>query len=204
MPPKKKNNDVIEMMVRELPLPHPPSLQPIIKPKKLQLSMKKKDTTDETINKLGNKLEEVKLKSELQLEINTAADTKINGKKPKVKTVKIVEPKIRCIARRLNNEQCPRARTKDSEFCGAHSKKQSNGTINDPVNIHAPAPTLTRRGRKRKTEFSDKIYNDEYIAMWEHIIENEKYLMDKYGNVYTFNIEHPKLLGKQTLANKIE
>lgn len=74
-----------------------------------------------------------------------------------------------------------------------------------PEALPATADISTiRRGRRRKLEFSDKINNDEYIAMWEHVMDNEKYLIDTAGNVYTFDVAHPKLIGKQTLDNKIE
>lgn len=74
-----------------------------------------------------------------------------------------------------------------------------------PLAPPAPVDVSTiRRGRRRKLEFSDKINNDEYIAMWEHVMDNEKYLIDTAGNVYTFDVAHPKIIGKQTLDNKIE
>lgn len=196
MPPKK-NNDIIEMMVREQ---EPP---PIKKPKKPQLSMKRKTVIEILGDELAAKATIVE--EESIVEKPDKPDKPVKKVKAKAKTVKIVDPKNRCIARRLNNEQCPRQHTKDSEFCASHMKKLSNGTVRDPIVIPpSDNGTVTRRGRKRKTEFSDKIYNDEFVAMWEHIIENEKYLMDKYGNIYTFDVEHPKFLGKQTLANKIE
>ena len=187
MPPKK-SNDIIEMMIREQ---EPP---PIKKAKKPQLSMKRKNV----VEILGNEL------AEKATIIEENISSSVKKVKATVKTVKIIDPANRCIARRLNNEQCPRQHTKESEFCASHMKKLSNGTIRDPIPIKQENISITRRGRKRKTEFSDKIYNDEFIAMWEHIIENEKYLMDKYGNIYTFDVEHPKFIGKQTLANKIE
>lgn len=209
MPPKKKNNDVIEMMIREQPLIHK-SKKPV-----LSLTIKKKALADQPVqvsvpaqisipisiplvDALGKELED---KAVIQVESDA---TKKKEKKILTKKVKVVESKDRCIARRLNNEQCPRQRTKDTEFCSAHSKKHNNGTIRDPIIEKVGNPPISKRGRKRKTEYSDKIYNNDYIAMWEHIIENEKYLMDKYGNIYTFDVEHPKYIGHQTLANKIE
>jgi hypothetical protein len=191
------------MMIREQPLPPliPKSKKPV-----LSLTIKKKASPEPApippVEELGKELgNELEAKAVIQVKSDA---TEKKEKKILTKKVKVVEPKDRCIARRLNNEQCPRQRTKDTEFCSAHFKKHNNGTIRDPIIEKVGNTPISKRGRKRKTEYSDKIYNNDFIAMWEHIIENEKYLMDKYGNIYTFDVEHPRYIGHQTLANKIE
>ena len=60
-------------------------------------------------------------------------------------------------------------------------------------------PTVIRnkRGRKPKVQFDPRRYDNDYLTLWEDLIEGEKVLIDNDGNVYTFNTSHPILLGKK-------
>jgi hypothetical protein len=51
-----------------------------------------------------------------------------------------------------------------------------------------------KKGRKKK--------NSEFVEMTKFIYENKEYLVDNENNVYTFDIEKPKLIG-QKLVNGI-
>lgn len=54
-----------------------------------------------------------------------------------------------------------------------------------------------RRGRKSKLRFDPRQYDNEYVTLWEDIVEGEKVLVDNANNVYTFDLEHPVYIGKK-------
>ena len=51
-----------------------------------------------------------------------------------------------------------------------------------------------KRGRKKKDHILAN--NENYLACHLEIINNKNYLVDSDDNVYTYNIEYPKYLGK--------
>jgi hypothetical protein len=201
MPPKKC--DIVDMMMTLNtnepfePFEQSKELESKQKPK-LLLKLKKNPVVEALSQDLAKQIAIIKEPND------TVGPPDVNPNKlgKVVKVDKVVKLEERCIAKRLDGKQCPRGKVIESEFCNSHKKKLPNGTINDPVPETLPLPS--KRGRKRKIEFNCKINDETYIAMWEHIIEDEKYLLDKYGNVYTCDSEHPVFLGKQTLENKIE
>ena len=55
----------------------------------------------------------------------------------------------------------------------------------------------SKRGRKSKIQFDPRQYDNEYITLWEDIVEGEKVLIDNSNNIYTFDLEHPVYIGKK-------
>lgn len=124
-------------------------------------------------------------------------------RKEKIKKVRL--PEQLCIGRRIDNLQCSRLKCNNEELCKYHLKKLSNGTINDTITKSIPIQhSRTRRGRKRKVDYDPKINDKNYVILWEHVIDDNKYLTDKYGNIYTLDLIHPKFIGIQTLDNKLQ
>jgi hypothetical protein len=55
----------------------------------------------------------------------------------------------------------------------------------------------SKRGRKSKIQFDPRQYDNEYITLWEDIVEGEKVLIDNANNIYTFDLDHPINIGKK-------
>lgn len=64
------------------------------------------------------------------------------------------------------------------------------------LNVSKPLKT-SKRGRKSKIQFDPRQYDNEYITLWEDIVEGEKVLIDNANNIYTFDLEHPVNIGKK-------
>ena len=62
---------------------------------------------------------------------------------------------------------------------------------------------VKKRGRKRKVEISEKFKHPDYETMWPEIVEGDKRLVDRYNNVYTFDLENPRFLGVKQLNGLI-
>lgn len=112
---------------------------------------------------------------------------------------KIVSNELICLGRKLDNKQCTRKKHNGSEFCKSHLIKLSNGRIDQPINV----VIRNKRGRKRKVEFDPRQYDNEYITLWEDIVNGEKVLLDSNNNIYTFDLENPQYLGKKTIDTKL-
>jgi hypothetical protein len=77
--------------------------------------------------------------------------------------------------------------------------------INTGESIDNMNPTAAKkRGRKRKTFIHRNFHNPDYIALWEEICNGDRVLIDCIGNVYTYDMENPKYLGKYQLDGKID
>ena len=63
---------------------------------------------------------------------------------------------------------------------------------------------LKKRGRKRKIPIDEKYTNPEYIVMWPEICMAQKVLIDRYDNVYTYDLNSPQWLGVKTVYGKID
>ena len=63
---------------------------------------------------------------------------------------------------------------------------------------------VSKRGRKSKIQFDPRQYDNEYITLWEDIVEGEKVLIDNANNIYTFNLEHPVYIGKKDVTVKLD
>mgnify|MGYP001201437017 CR=1 FL=1 len=116
-------------------------------------------------------------------------------KHPGAKSIKRkIDKDKQCMGRKIDREQCTRSRREGSEFCKSHEKTLKYGRIDDESFEDAPKRP---RGRKRKEE------NSEYIATKILMIDNIKHLIDSENNVYTYNIEQPKILGKYDHEQKL-
>ena len=118
----------------------------------------------------------------------------------KKRSKKIINPETLCLGRKLDNKQCTRKKHNDSEFCRSHLIKLSNGRIDQPNKsiVHS------KRGRKRKVVFDPRQYDNEYITLWEDIINGEKVLIDSNSNIYTFDLVNPQYIGKKHINNKLD
>ena len=113
---------------------------------------------------------------------------------------KVINLDMICIGRKLDNKQCTRKKHNDSDFCKSHFIKLSNGRIDQPTQVNL----RNKRGRKRKVEFDPRQYDNEYITLWEDIINGEKVLVDSNNNIYTFDLQTPQYIGKKDIFNKLD
>ena len=105
-----------------------------------------------------------------------------------------------CLGRKLDNKQCTRKKHNGSDCCKSHLIKLSNGRFDEPT----PTVVHNKRGRKRKVEFDPRQYDNDYITLWEDIINGEKVLLDSKNNIYTYDLKAPKFIGKKTINTKID
>jgi hypothetical protein len=110
---------------------------------------------------------------------------------------KTMSPDSICMGRKLDNKQCTRKKHAGYDFCKSHLQKLSNGRIDE--NHSVKINIKSKRGRKRKVEFDPRQYDNEYITLWEDIIDGEKVLIDNHNNVYTFDLTAPRYLGKKKI-----
>ena len=113
---------------------------------------------------------------------------------------KPINTEMICMGRKLDNKQCTRKKHNGSDFCKSHLVKLSNGRVDQPTNI----AIRNKRGRKRKVEFDPRQYDVEYITLWEDIVDGQKVLIDGNNNIYTYDIESPRYLGKKQIGTKLE
>jgi hypothetical protein len=118
----------------------------------------------------------------------------------KKRSKKIISDDMVCMGRKLDNKQCSRKKHNGTDFCKSHLRKLSNGRIDQP---HVPI-NRNKRGRKRKVQFDPRQYDNEYITLWEEIIDGHKVLVDNNNNVYTFNLNNPVFLGKKDIKLKLD
>ena len=74
--------------------------------------------------------------------------------------------------------------------------KDKNNSIQLPI-------TPLKRGRKSKIQFDPRQYDNDYITLWEDIVEGEKVLIDNANNIYTFDLEHPVYIGKKDVTKTL-
>ena len=113
-----------------------------------------------------------------------------NASKKKYKKTSI-DKSLQCMAKKADGKQCTRRRkVKDNygniiepviEYCGKHVKSIKYGRVDD------------------EEKFED---TDKYIRTVRENIDGEYYLVDKDNRVYSYNKEHPLLLGKK-INNKL-
>jgi hypothetical protein len=80
--------------------------------------------------------------------------------------------------------------------------EDSMNKINITESNSKPLKT-SKRGRKSKIQFDPRQYDNEYITLWEDIVEGEKVLIDNANNIYTFDLEHPVYIGKKDVLAKL-
>lgn len=107
-----------------------------------------------------------------------------------------------CLGRKIDGRQCTRKKHIGFEFCKSHLRKLSNGRVDNTSNSNIGIKS--KRGRKRKVEFDPRQYDNEYVTLWEDIINDEKVFVDNFNNVYTFDLKAPRFLGKKKLDFNIE
>jgi hypothetical protein len=105
-----------------------------------------------------------------------------------------------CLGRKLDNKQCTRKKHNGTDFCKSHLIKLSNGRYDEPTQ----AIIRNKRGRKRKVKFDPRQYDNEYITLWEDIINGQKVLLDGYNNIYTYDLQAPQYIGKKYIDTKID
>jgi hypothetical protein len=75
----------------------------------------------------------------------------------------------------------------------------------DTKELILPKPLkVSKRGRKSKIQFDPRQYDNEYVTLWEDIVEGEKVLIDNANNIYTFDLEHPVYIGKKDVTVKLD
>lgn len=113
---------------------------------------------------------------------------------------KKLDKDLMCKGRKLDGHQCTRKKKMGYEFCQSHLKKLPNGRIDEESKL---PKKKNKRGRKPKVEFDPRQYDNDYITLWEDIIDDQKVLVDIYNNVFSFDMTQPKYLGKKTIDNTI-
>ena len=154
-----------------------------------------------------NKVYEVKYESNaninkkdlISLVFNSAI--KVYKIKPKQRNRRIIDKNKCCMGRKLDTLQCTRKRLEGQDYCLSHVKNRPNGRIDETMVVKK---AKGKRGRKRKNNYDPKQVDENYSTLWEVIINNEKYFVDIWKNVFTFDLEKPKFLGRQNLEGKIE
>lgn len=121
--------------------------------------------------------------------------------KPKQRNRRVIDKSKACMGRKLDTLQCTRKRLDGHDYCLSHLKNRPNGRIDEELVIKK---TKGKRGRKRKNNYDPRQIDENYSTLWEVIIDNEKYFVDINKNVFTFDTEKPKFLGRQNLEGKIE
>ena len=74
--------------------------------------------------------------------------------------------------------------------------------ISEPANtiMNTSEPDKIKRGRKARKVFDPKKNDKNYLTLWEDIVEGERVLVDINNNVYTYNLEHPRYIGKKDIT----
>jgi hypothetical protein len=80
----------------------------------------------------------------------------------------------------------------------------TNIEIIDSVEPDNILEKISKRGRKSKVPFDPRQYDNEYVTLWEDIVEGEKVLVDNQNNVYTFDLQSPVYIGKKDVNIKLD
>ena len=67
----------------------------------------------------------------------------------------------------------------------------------------AEAQPPKKRGRRRKLPIDQRFGNNDYIIMWPIICEDQRFLTDRYENIYSNNPEHPVFIGIREVGGRI-
>lgn len=112
----------------------------------------------------------------------------------------VIEPPVQCNATCITyNSRSQRSSKADMglEFSVSGTKT----VITDQTPI---VKQMKKRGRKRKIPIDEKYNNPEYVVMWPEICMTQKVLVDRYDNVYTYDLNSPIWLGVKTVFGKID
>lgn len=103
-----------------------------------------------------------------------------------------------------------------------NGKCAKSGPKNKPV-ANGPATTLTaaiigdtlsdsaqelpaapkKRGRRRKLPIDPRFGNNDYIIMWPIICEDQRFLTDRYENIYSNDPAHPVFIGVREVSGQL-
>jgi len=129
--------------------------------------------------------------------------SKTTKKSTKVKLTETKVEKTQCMGRTAKHTRCSRSCKNGSEYCQSHiNNKCPYGRFDEELK-EPEEKVVKKRGRKRKVEISDKFKNPDYETIWPEIVDGDKRLVDRYNNVYTFDLVSPHFLGVKQLNGKI-
>lgn len=66
-----------------------------------------------------------------------------------------------------------------------------------------PPAAPKKRGRRRKLPIDSRFGNNDYIIMWPIICEDQRYLIDRYENIYSNEPARPAFIGIREVNGKI-
>ena len=175
-------------------------------PEKYKLESKNTNTTTNSSSSITNNVDSSNI---LQIENmdyhllsyqNEDITTK-NTTKDKLIESKLV--KSQCMGRTAKHTRCSRCSKNDSEYCQSHiNNKCPYGRFDEELK-EPEEKVIKKRGRKRKVEISEKFKNPDYETMWSEIVDGDKRLLDRYNNIYTFDLVSPRFLGIKQLNGKV-
>ena len=123
--------------------------------------------------------------------VNTDTNYKTNKKK------------TQCMGRTAKHTRCSRSCKEGYEYCQSHiNNKCPYGRFDEKIKS-PEEKVVKKRGRKRKIEISDKFKNEDYATLWPEIVDGDKRLVDRFNNIYSFDLNKPKFLGVKQLDGKI-
>jgi len=75
-----------------------------------------------------------------------------------------------------------------------------NGTNANPGDV---SKQPKKRGRRRKLPIDSRFGNNDYIIMWPIICEDQRFLTDRYDNIYSNEPARPVFIGIREISGKI-
>lgn len=142
----------------------------------------------------GHVIDETLIEKYISGEFNDIMMTFINNLNKRSR--KSLQDELRCMGRKIDGKQCTRRKQDGYEYCQSHYKRLTNGRIDEEMK---EGKKKNKRGRKRKVEFDPRVFDNDYITAWADIVDGEKVLVDVNNNVYTFDVQNPKYLGKKNI-----
>lgn len=141
---------------------------------------------------------------------NSSNNSSSNNKKilPNVDTniseiIKHVVKRKRCLGRTAKHIQCSRSCKGTLLFCQSHINNNCPYGRIDKAIEQPIEKVVKKRGRKRKIEISANFNDPNYTTMWPEIVSGNKFLVDRFNNVYSFNTTNPKYIGIKQLNGSI-
>lgn len=93
---------------------------------------------------------------------------------------------------------------KGPEPIGAGNIQPRADVANGLAETASDAPKQPKkRGRRRKLPIDPRFGNNDYIIMWPIICEDQRFLTDRYENIYSNNPEHPVFIGIREVGGRI-
>ena len=135
---------------------------------------------------------------------NTVNTNTVNTNTVTTNTVNTNKKKTQCMGRTAKHTRCSRSCKKGYEYCQSHINNNCPYGRFDEELKTPEEKIVKKRGRKRKVEISDKFKNDAYATLWPEIVDGDKRLVDRFNNIYSFDLNKPKFLGVKQLDGKID